>query len=210
MGLFSFKAKTISPEIVASWYAGKKLNPEADWFSARIPNWVRIFSALPKPPRRILEVGSYEGRSAIFFLNFFKNAELTCIDPLKKVVTDSLRPNLEEFGLRARVIMDRSTPILDTFARNNEKFDIIYIDGDHYRDQVLLDSVQAWSMLTVGGLMIWDDYDWPGAKTPEENPKRAIDSFLFLNEGNFEFVDRGYQIFVRKTRQHQSWYGHKI
>ena len=31
-----------------------------------------------------LEIGSFEGRSSIFFINYFKNINLTCVDTWEK------------------------------------------------------------------------------------------------------------------------------
>src|SRR5262245_29300537 len=61
-----------------SWFRDKDLT--SDFSSGNFTLWRRVFSPLRDEPLRILEIGSWEGRSAIFFLNFFANATITCID----------------------------------------------------------------------------------------------------------------------------------
>ena len=56
---------------------------EIDWFSHNAPTWAALLSRLGKV-QRILEIGSYEGRSATWFMeNAFRNdaeGEIVCID----------------------------------------------------------------------------------------------------------------------------------
>jgi hypothetical protein len=55
-----------------------------DAFSRNIPVWERLFACL-MPCEKILEIGSYEGRSAVWqienVLNPRGGGELCCIDP---------------------------------------------------------------------------------------------------------------------------------
>jgi hypothetical protein len=60
------------------WFRGKQFT--TDWTSENFTIWRRVLSPLRKKPLRILEIGSWEGRSALFFLNFFPHATITCID----------------------------------------------------------------------------------------------------------------------------------
>ncbi len=49
----------------------------------------------------------------------------------------------------------------DNFFQNNSKiFDLIFIDGDHFYDQVLRDINNAWKILKNSGFLILDDYLW--------------------------------------------------
>ena len=54
----------------------------SDWFSHNIPSLTWLLDQLK--PKRILEIGSFEGRSTVFFiekaLEHQENVEITCID----------------------------------------------------------------------------------------------------------------------------------
>jgi len=52
-----------------------------DWFSNHIPSWRRVLERLK--PGRVLEIGSYEGRSTWFVIETcsrFGALDLTCVD----------------------------------------------------------------------------------------------------------------------------------
>jgi len=61
-----------------TWFRDKEFT--SDWCSGNFTLWRRVFSTLRGKPLNILEIGSWEGRSAIFFANFFERATITCID----------------------------------------------------------------------------------------------------------------------------------
>lgn len=50
-------------------------------------------------------------------------------------------------------------------------FDIIFIDGSHEYESVLMDITLFWKILKKGGIMILDDAQWFGLK-------RAINDFF--------------------------------
>jgi hypothetical protein len=64
-----------------------------------------------------------------------------------------------------------------------EKFDFIYIDGAHTSPQVLVDAVNAFPRLNVGGILAFDDYGWPLYSGTLNNPKSGIDCWLTLFNG---------------------------
>lgn len=52
-----------------------------DWFSMRHPHWPKY--ADPKPELNVLEIGSYEGRSAVWMLENLlthHDSTITCVD----------------------------------------------------------------------------------------------------------------------------------
>jgi predicted O-methyltransferase YrrM len=197
MTLF-FKPKAIPAEISA-WYRGTEMTPEKDWLTHNLPNWLKIFPRYRDSVRNILEIGSYEGRSAIFFLEYFSAAKLVSIDISSVERRQRLAANLAKYAGRAELHNEHSTKALFDLQRTGRRFDLIYIDGSHQRDQVMIDTLLAWPMLNVGGLMIWDDYDWPEGKTPADRPKQAIDAFLKFYGAAAKAVHRDYQVMATKT-----------
>ena len=66
----------------------------------------------------------------------------------------------------------------DMYFANNfpeEKFDFIYIDGAHTSTQVLVDAINSFPRLKVGGIPAFDDYEWPKYSGTLNNPKSGID-----------------------------------
>jgi predicted O-methyltransferase YrrM len=195
-----------------SWFRGKDFT--TDWASGNFTLWRRALSPLREEPLRILEIGSWEGRSAIFFLNFFPRSTIVCIDtfggnPEEAKVYDTLSEllpgieqrfdhNLAPFGTRVEKIKSRSGPALDALRTAGRQFDLAYIDGSHWRDDVMADSCGVWELLTGRGIVIWDDYGWGPAFPPEARPQPAIDAFLREHAGAYRLLFQGYQVMIER------------
>ena len=93
----------------------------------------------------------------------------------------------------------------------NPVYDIIYIDGDHGAIAVLSDVILSFTSLKVGGMLIFDDYQWEEAinyidksiELSEEEisrlqPKIAIDSFINVFADQFDILHKDYQVIIRK------------
>jgi predicted O-methyltransferase YrrM len=187
-----------SEDEFSSWFAGKRFSE--DWVSDKIPLWRRLLAPLRDRSPEILEIGSFEGRSAVFFLNFLSGSTIVCVDPLVKDRLAIVEGNLAEFGDRARIMRDYSLPSLVELRAEGRRFDLIYIDGNHDRESVLLDSIFAWPMLRTHGIVIWDDYDEYGTDLPKwKRPQSAIDGFLLAHEGEYEILGKSGQMAVCKT-----------
>lgn len=83
-------------------------------------------------------------------------------------------------------------------------FDWIYIDGSHEADDTFLDAELAWRLARRGAVFIFDDYDWN--KEPKDSihhPKRGIDAFMLLHQGEFEVLSSPsqYQMVLQKTNE---------
>jgi predicted O-methyltransferase YrrM len=184
------------------WFAG--LDFTEDWTTSKIGIWDRVLQADREAVADILEIGSHEGRSAVWFLNFFPRASITCIDQFGQAddaVERRFDANTAKFKARVRKIGGRSIPELDKLVEANEAFDLIYVDGNHGRDAVLIDTLLAWHMLRPGGVLIWDDYLWMVDKPRWVRPQEAIDTFLKLYRRKFVKLHRGYQVIVRRKMQ---------
>ena len=80
-----------------------------------------------------------------------------------------------------------------------ECYDFIYIDGDHRAAAVRDDAVAAWRHLPVGGLIAFDDYEWPEAPAdPTQSPRLAIDAFLAVYADKIEVLEIGIQVWIKK------------
>jgi predicted O-methyltransferase YrrM len=195
-----------------SWFAAKDFT--SDWTSGNFTMWRRVLSPLRQEPLRILEIGSWEGRSATFFLNFFPRSTIVCVDTFggseeERSVYRHLAAqvagiearfdrNLAPFGNRVEKIKSHSTSALERLTAQNRRFDLAYIDGGHRRDDVMADSRGVWRLLAPGGVVIWDDYEWGRGLPPEERPQPAIDDFLREHEGRYRLLGRTYQLAIER------------
>ena len=134
-------------------------------------HWL-LFAALGlsgRPIRRILEIGTFRGKTARLLSELFPDAEVfTCElpadDPLMR--GSFRRESDEEF----REYMDKRNFHLDreniTLVEANSFFlpahidgtlDLIWVDGGHVYPEVAWDIAQCWHLLSPGGLMLCDD-----------------------------------------------------
>jgi len=56
-----------------------------------------------------------------------------------------------------------------------ERFDFVYIDGAHTSTQVLVDGINGFARLKVGGILAFDDYEWQIHSRTLNNPKIGMD-----------------------------------
>jgi predicted O-methyltransferase YrrM len=175
----------------------------ADYVSSVQSSWQGLLEELRgRPNLRVLEIGSYEGRSAIWFLENVvtdPSATLTCVDPWWWR-EDELRfdHNLLVSGHAARVtkLKGPSDEVLPPLP--HDSFDLIYVDGSHRAMNVLMDGALAWQRVKPGGMVIFDDYRWDPHKPAHERPEPAIDLLLELLDGRHELLLKEYQLAIRK------------
>lgn len=172
-----------------------------DWFSWNVEVWEQVVLPL-LPERRIrwLEIGSLEGRSAVWTLENVLRAgdELVCVDPWAD------KENEKRFDDNVK---GRATKVVATseqfLLRDRSQFDCIYIDGSHDAPTVFTDAALCWLRLKVGGVMIFDDYEWrhPRGVAGKVPPGPAIDGFLASFATKMQLLHKGWQVIIRKRSQ---------
>jgi predicted O-methyltransferase YrrM len=205
------RASKFSAEDSARWYEGKTF--ATDWTSWHFPNWVKWLAPHRDKPLRVLEIGSWEGRSALFFLNHLPRARLVCLDTFEggqehqaaddattflPQVERRFDTNTAEFERRIEKIKARSADGLIRLGLANRRFDLAYIDGSHRAGDVYSDGALTWPLMKRGGLMIFDDYQWKMMPEKLDNPKPGIDAFLKAFEGRYRLVHKKYQVAIIK------------
>jgi len=179
------------------------------WFNDAAKNqWEKLISQIK--PKKILEIGSYEGASTCYLIEKLaleNPIEIHCIDAWSiemgeesdykhygsnidmSAVESRFRQNtklaIEKSPKKVNLTIDKgfSDAQLSKLLSNGKKnyFDFIYIDGSHLGPDVLCDAVLSFRLLKVNGVMAFDDYLWPSAnKNLTRIPKMAIDSFVNL------------------------------
>jgi predicted O-methyltransferase YrrM len=182
-----------------------------DWFSAHTALWSRVLAPFRgKPGVHYLEVGLFEGRSALWMLEQVltdPSARLTGVDLFPDpVVKERWLANLRKSGHADRATTITGYSQVELRKLPLDTYDIIYIDGSHRAADVMADAVLAWGLLKEGGVMIFDDYaargpmSWTEAPwPPEHTPRLAVDAFLTAHSGSLELLHKQYQAIVRRT-----------
>ena len=190
----------------------KTLHHDSDWFSHNIPFWMSYFDELSinKDSKiNYLEIGSWEGLSAFFVLNYFKNAQITCVDTWCGGEEHQNKYNFNKietnFDYNTKFFKERLTKFKGTsykfFEENNllNIFDFIYIDGSHYCDDVLIDALKSFQLLKVGGIIIFDDFiGWDNGDHPKLRPLGALDAFLKLKKNSYKIIEVSHQLTLQK------------
>jgi predicted O-methyltransferase YrrM len=184
-----------------------------DWFTEHIASWEPMMEALEGRDARVLEIGAFEGLSTCYLLWRLPDAHVTAVDTFagssELVARDLLPVSLEQAfdanvgsvdGSRARKLVGDSRRVLLDLHDERARFDFVYVDGSHVALDVLVDAALSWSMLTVDGFLVFDDYGWSAmGPDPLLRPGPAIDAFLHLVAGKYELLGRGTQLTFRKT-----------
>jgi predicted O-methyltransferase YrrM len=175
-----------------------------------VNNWFNMIniSHYKNRPINYLEIGTFYGAnilSVAISYGLHKNSKLYCVDPWEdydnypeykdkqNVIYNSFLNNIENSGVKDKIIINRGYSNIKVPMFQDEFFDIIYIDGNHEPSYVLEDAVLCFRKLKKGGIMIFDDYGWGDTQV-------GIDGFLSGYHKKIEMIgQRKMQIFLKKT-----------
>lgn len=190
----------------------KNLKLSNDWFSLHFPFWTELFSQrrMAERPVKVLEIGCWEGLSSYFTLKNLPLAHLTSVDTWEgsdehagKEVLSTIEQhfdfNTAPFKERLQKFKGTSYRFFDS-APAPESFDLIYVDGSHHADDVLIDAIKGFQLLKTGGVMVFDDYFLEFYPNINDNSAAAINSFLKLKKGQYRLLHLYAQLMVEKTR----------
>jgi len=182
----------------------KKKQTTTDFFSINAYYWYKIINKNFKK-FSYLEIGSWEGNSALYILNNFETYNVVCVDFWEKNKDLQPNTNFENFKLNMSEFENKYSFTRDTsdnfFIKNNEKFDIAYIDGSHEAEQVYRDINNAWTCLNVNGILICDDYFYGNIYADSRNvPAEAINKFIKQNNNVKIICVNNSQIFLKKIK----------
>ncbi|NOL51616.1 class I SAM-dependent methyltransferase [Pelistega suis] len=175
---------------------------DPDWFSHNIPSFSAIFDRIK--PKRILEIGSYEGRSAAYMiekaLQYHQEVELFCIDTWEggqehigvndmNMVERNFLHNMQVMqqrypGLKLHQLKGYSHPAMMQLCTQGLEgtFDFIYVDGSHEAPDVLMDALLAHRLARKQGVIAFDDYLWTSLPYGQQDHyllvKPAVDSYI--------------------------------
>ena len=156
---------------------------------------------------KILEIGSFEGLSSTFFIDKFlskSGSTLTAVDPFILYsgndhisLLDHIQIKNFFFNISQSKFPEKVQYLGLTsdhfFEINKNKYNFIYIDGMHTKEQIPKDIINSWDSLLVGGIIWMDDYLGDNSKL-----KRVFDDTISSLKGKHEVIHRGYQIAIKK------------
>ncbi len=180
------------------------LKISSEFFSINAYNFLTVLSKQPSN-FKYLEIGSFEGCSAIYVATRFKDSEIHCVDNWYKTedgYADLNFTNVEknfDFNIKNYKNILKIKKSSDNFFKtNNIYYHVIYIDGYHKSDQVFKDCVNSWNFLLKNGIMICDDYLWNHYEEIRKNPCFAINMFLQTIKNYKILKVTKSQIFIKK------------
>jgi Methyltransferase domain len=201
----------LAEQEVAGWYAGKSFS--ADWTTWHFSTWAELLRPFRDASVRVLEIGSWEGRSALFFLNYFARSHVVCIDTFGGNIEHMRNPhfaalvgdterrfdaNVAAFGARVEKIKGPSSEVLPQLGIAARRFDVVYVDGSHRAADVYSDGTLAWPMVARNGIVVFDDYQFDEIEQESERPKPGIDAFLAAFDGQYHLLHKAYQVAIAK------------
>ena len=184
-----------------------------------LPNWFENvksnFSHVPAGTDLLmLQIGVYKGDCTEYLLNNHQVSQIIDVDTWKGSMEHSDVNSIHHldfsiveeiydkkfYGDKRVLKMKMTSNLFFASQLLDEEFDFIYIDGAHTSTQVLLDGINSFSRLKVGGVLAFDDYTWPDYSGTLNNPRIGIDSWLKLFDGYFELLVENNQIWVKKIK----------
>ena len=116
-----------------------------------------------KKPSRYLEIGIYAGGTIKFVKDHAHGINYTGVDLFEDFRVDlnnthtlnnHTMQNVQDFlGSDVRLIKGDSAKIIPELAEKNEKFDLIFIDGNHKYDATRIDYENSRKVLNDGGFI---------------------------------------------------------
>jgi predicted O-methyltransferase YrrM len=168
-----------------------------NWVGNNPKFWDESLSHLKGKQVLGLELGSYEGRSAIWFVQNIlthPDSRLICVDQFTGDYAERYYSNIVVSGVH-RKIKTIKGDTHETVKVIHSKLDFAYIDADHKAWSVVSDIAMVWPLLKVGGVLIMDDYEHP-----DYDCKVGIDFFLQMCKDRYELLRFGWQVIVKKLK----------
>jgi len=183
----------------------KKKTISEDYFSSHAYNFYEVLKKYNN--LKYLEIGSFEGNSAIFVAKNFKNCSIYCVDNWvgTEEYTDvnflSVEKKFDDNVKEFQNIKKFKTNSDNFFEYNNLFYDVIYVDGHHKGFQVYKDIRNAFNYLSLNGTLILDDYLWKFYEDIKDNPCFVINCFLRKIRKKIKILKvSNSQLFLKKVK----------
>jgi predicted O-methyltransferase YrrM len=166
-----------------------------------------------------LEIGSFEGLTSNYIVDnlLSENGKLICVDPLTDVYLNDKLSEIDEIknntdfiyfkdqynrfynnvsehleSNKISLIRELSVDIFpELIKKYQNKFDFIYIDGDHRPEGVYIDAINSFGLCKEQGFILFDDYLWGDTGI-------GIDKFLNEYSVKYDLLVKDYQVLIKK------------
>lgn len=182
-----------------------------NWFNRNINISMKILQKIfENTPVRILEIGTHEGQSAIWMLENLcqkPGSTFTSIDPYS--TSDTTAPVTDETYKRFIYNIELCTQkskfnqyvgysqkIMPKLIEEKKVYDVVYIDGSHLMDDVLVDMNNAHQLLETNGIMLMDDAGFDHNR--DDDVMGAIKKFLSSHPEQYRIVLKEWQWMIQK------------
>jgi len=183
-----------------------------NWFDGQRYNFENhLLHLAGKPNLKFLQIGVYTGDASIWLCENILTDETSFLYDIDTWTgSDEKEHEHIDFDKVLEYYKERISSLKSTawlrmtsdeyFANTKDvEYDFIYIDGDHTAEQVAKDAENAWKVLKPQGIMAFDDYMWGQDMSPELTPKPAIDDFLNNHVGEYNILNKDYQVWIQKN-----------
>jgi predicted O-methyltransferase YrrM len=132
----------------------------------------------------ILEIGSYQGRSAIYMLDCNPKIHIFCLDMWKSQdILEKFKHNTKKYENRITIIKDLSVHASHHFSP--QSVDFVYLDAHHKEEAVFDDLKNIHRIIKKTGVVLGDDWQKPSVV-------RAINKiskkYKILKTGEFTYL----------------------
>ena len=193
----------------------KMIPPEKGYPGWR--TWRNVFYDLyaSKHPVHLLEIGCYQGEATAWFLRnlcHHPKSRVYAVDTFQgspeyihtdfNKIEEQFWKNIRATGRASQVDVRKLNSYDALVTMNNTHktpfLDGVFVDASHEAPDVLSDGFLSFSLLKVGGIMVFDDYEWDKLVQTYYQPKLAIDAFLEMMKPQIEVLVKKRQVIVKK------------
>lgn len=175
----------------------------------------RMLKSMPKDGV-VAEIGVWKGDYSAVLLRELEPRQLLLIDPWtyqpdharrwsgggiakSQADMDAIYESVvRRFAAHSNVTIYRSPSATCLRDLVDGSLDMLYIDGDHSYDHVLMDFVLGYHKVRTGGILVGDDWNWE-AEDGRRTVRDAVVTFLQTHHVAFLHVQDG-QILIRRPR----------
>lgn len=183
-----------------------------NWIKPRELELIKSKSKFSRDQIRILEIGSFEGRTACWFMDNYPESKIDCVDPFSSFhqkpgypwparnYSDTFDKNVFEYGDRVNKIISTSSSFFNNMNKREPVYDLIYIDGAHYSRYVIEDALNSFTVLKLNGIILFDNYLTGIQRCQRERPQFAINMFIECYSDYTEIIHQCRMCAIRKTK----------
>ena len=152
----------------------------------------------------VLEIGVFEGLTTKYICENLLNegGRVIAVDPLFDYYYEGdnnahpyFKDQYQRFLRNTRglpVELKRGVAADELPKLHALRFNMCYIDGNHFHPHPYNDGCWAFAITKVGGYLLFDDYEW------NESSKMSVDKFLEEFNGFYELIHKEYQVLIKK------------